>query len=142
MYGALSTCLLMTLFALVALRPPMPGHSSPFNLQFGVSWIINEQPILGFWWLLSGILATLTRPQLASPLWWAIAGITLVGTLVLTGLGVRTRSARPALAAALTETFGALPRRDRHQSCDSAFSRTTRHGSPRRTPGRWSPARP
>lgn len=112
MYGALSTALLVTLFALVALRPPMPRHSSPFNLQFGVSWIINEQPILGFWWLLSGTLATLTRPQVASPLWWAIMAITLAGTLVLVVLGVRTRSARPALAAAFHETFGkdATPR--------------------------------
>ena len=54
MTGALNTSLMVGLFALMALRPPMPRRSSPFNLQFALGYLINEQPFLGLWWLLPG----------------------------------------------------------------------------------------
>jgi acetyl esterase/lipase len=101
------TPLLVGLFALVALRPPMPRHSSPFNLQFTVGWLINEQPYWGLWWLLAGTMATLTRPEFGSLAWWLVAGLSVADTVVLARLTVRARSARPVLTAALENAFGA-----------------------------------
>ena len=59
----MSTALIVALFAVMALRPPMPRHSSPFNLQFALGWWINEMPFLGLWWLLAGTMGTLIQPQ-------------------------------------------------------------------------------
>ena len=68
MTSALDTTLILALFAVMALRPPMPRRSSPFNLQFALGWWINEQPFLGLWWLLAGTMGTLMHPD--SGLWW------------------------------------------------------------------------
>src|SRR6185437_8879456 len=94
------TPLLVGLFALVALRLPMPRHSSPFNLQFTVGWLINEQPYWGLWWLLAGTMATLTRPEFGSVVWWLVAGFCVADAVILARLAVRAGSARPVLSAA------------------------------------------
>jgi acetyl esterase/lipase len=106
-----STPFVLALFALVALRPPMPRSSSPFNLQFALGWLINEQPFLGLWWLLAGSLGALVRPP-SGPLWWVVAGLSAVDLLLLGRIAVRARSARPVLSAALADAFGpdAVPR--------------------------------
>jgi hypothetical protein len=49
MTSAFNTTLILALFAAMALRPPMPRHSSPFNLQFVLGWWINEVPLVGLW---------------------------------------------------------------------------------------------
>jgi acetyl esterase/lipase len=105
MIGALDTTLLVALFAVMALRPPMPRHSTPFNLQFALGWLINEQPFLGLWWLLAGTVGTLIHPD-AGLLWWLVAGLTVVDALLLARIAVRTRSARPVLSAAFRAAFG------------------------------------
>ena len=46
-------------FSMVALRPPMPSHSSPWNVQFTLGFLINEQPFLGLYWLAAGTLSAL-----------------------------------------------------------------------------------
>lgn len=107
MIGAVSTAVLVGVFALVALRPPMPRHSSPFNLRFAVAWIICELPLLGMLWLAVGTWSTLSRPQTDEVLWWVVAAITAVDVAVLVQLLARMRKARPALAEAFAETFGA-----------------------------------
>jgi acetyl esterase/lipase len=105
MGGALSTVLIVGLLAVMALRPPMPRHSSPFNLQFALGWWINEQPLLGLWWLLAGTLGTLIHPRPAF-LWWLVLGVAAVDALLLARIAVRARSARPALSAALGDAYG------------------------------------
>ena len=107
MNGALTTPVIVGLFVLMALRPPMPRRSGPFNLQFALGYLINEQPFLGLWWLLSGTLSTLLQPALSSWLWWLIAGLTVVDAAILAALALRARSARPALSGALRAAFGA-----------------------------------
>jgi hypothetical protein len=57
--GFVTTVALVTALALVALRPPMPRHSSPWNLRFALGWLINEQPFLGVYWLAIGTVSTL-----------------------------------------------------------------------------------
>lgn len=107
MTGALSTALTVALFATMALRPPMPRHSSPFNLQFALGYLINELPFLGLWWLLAGTLATVTQPESGSIGWWLVAGLAALDVLALACLALRAHSARTALSAALENAFGA-----------------------------------
>ena len=111
MTAALDTTLILALFAVMALRPPMPRHSSPFNLQFALGWWINEVPVLGLWWLLAGTMGTLMHPQ-SGLLWWLIAGFTAVDALLLARIAVRAGSARPALSTAFRAAYGpnAAPR--------------------------------
>jgi acetyl esterase/lipase len=96
----------VAVFGLVALRPPMPRHSTPVNLQFAVGWLINEQPFWGLWWLLSGTMAALVPPEPGSPVWWLVAGLAAADMLLLAGIAARSGSARPALTAALEDAFG------------------------------------
>ncbi|WP_377273092.1 alpha/beta hydrolase [Peterkaempfera sp. SMS 1(5)a] len=115
MIGALSTSLQVALCALVALRPPRPRHSEPWNLQFMLGFLINEQPFLGLWWLLSGTTAAWLGPEFTDPLWWLAAGVCVLAALELALIASRARSARPVLSAALEDAFGAgaAPRRTR-----------------------------
>lgn len=110
----MSTVLIVALFAVMALRPPMPRHSSPFNLQFALGWLINEQPFLGLWWLLAGTMGTLIQPR-PGFLWWLVAGLAAVDTVLLARIAVRARSARPALSAAFRTAYGSrgVPRHSR-----------------------------
>lgn len=105
MTSALNTTLLLALFAVMALRPPLPRHSSPFTLQFGLGWWINEAPFLGLWWLLAGTLSALLDPQPAT-LWWLVCLGVAVDLVLLGWILVRAGSARPALSAAFRDTFG------------------------------------
>ena len=106
MTGALSTSLIVALFSLTALRPPIPRRSTRFSLQFAFSWQLNELPFLGLWWLLAGTIGTLIEPRLGKPLWWLIAALVTLNVLVLVRILFRARSARPVLSAAFEDTFG------------------------------------
>ncbi len=108
---AFNTTLILALFAVMALRPPMPRHSSPFNLPFALGWWINEVPLIGLWWIIAGTIGTLTHPE-PSWWWWLVAALTAVDVLSLGWIAVRARSARPALSAALQTVYGprATPR--------------------------------
>lgn len=114
MTGALTTVLILGLHALLAFRPPRPRHSTPFNLQFAFGWWINEVPIFGLYWLLSGTTAVL-QLRADAPVWWLVVVIGLLDVAVLVQLGLRMRFARPVLTAALAEPFGpgAAPRYSR-----------------------------
>ena len=57
---AFNTTVILALFAAMALRPPMPRHSSPFNLQFVLGWWINEVPLCG---IIAGTIGTLIHPE-------------------------------------------------------------------------------
>jgi acetyl esterase/lipase len=106
MSGALDTALVLALLAVMALRPPMPRHSSPFNLQFALGWWINEMPFLGLYWLLAGTIGTLIHHPWSGLLWWLAAGFTMVDVLLLAWIAVRARTARPALSAAFRAVYG------------------------------------
>lgn len=105
MSGAVNTTLILLLFLLMAVRPPMPRRSSPFNVQFMLGWWINEMPAVGLYWLLAGTGGTLISPR-SDPWWWAACGTALADLLLLTRVTVRARSARPALSAAFREAYG------------------------------------
>jgi acetyl esterase/lipase len=102
---ALTVALIVALLAAMALRPPMPRHSSPFNLQFALGWWINEAPLLGLYWLLAGTMTTLLHPR-PGYWWWLVAGFTTLDVLLLAGIAMRARSTRPALSAAFQAAHG------------------------------------
>ncbi|AXH95309.1 alpha/beta hydrolase [Ornithinimicrobium avium] len=109
MVGALSTTLLVALFAVTALHPHRPARSTPFNLQFAISWWINEAPVIALWWLALGTGVTLVGPR-DSPWWWVVVGLVVADVVLLVWLLLRARAARPALGAALIEEYGARGR--------------------------------
>ncbi len=117
--GFITTIVLVSAFGLAALHPPMPRRSSPWNLQFGVGFLINEQPFLGLYWLAAGTVPTLAAADLGGPDWWLSVGATAVPVTVLMAIAVRSNTARPALTAALRHGLGddcrqsALVRRSR-----------------------------
>ena len=84
---AFNTTLILAVLATMALRPPVPRHSSPFNLQFVLGWWINEVPLVGLWWVLAGTIGTLTDPEL-SLWWWLVAALTAVDVLLLGRIAV------------------------------------------------------
>lgn len=104
--GFITTVVLVGAFGLVALRPPMPRHSSPWNVQFGVSYLINEQPFLGLYWLAAATWVTLAAGDVGMPRWWVSVVVVAILVAVLVALAVRTNTARPALTAALRNGFG------------------------------------
>jgi acetyl esterase/lipase len=106
MTSALNTTLILALFTVMALRPPMPRRSSPFNLQFALGWWINEVPVLGLWWLLAGTVGTLVHPRSGFQ-WSLIATSAVLDALFLARIAVRAGSARPALSAAFRAAYGA-----------------------------------
>jgi acetyl esterase/lipase len=114
MSSALNTTLSLALFAVMALRPPMPRRSSPFNLQFALGWWINEVPFLCLAWLLAGTAGTLTKPR-ADVRWWLVAGSAALDALLLAWIAIRARCARPALSAAFRAVYGpeGVPRQTR-----------------------------
>jgi acetyl esterase/lipase len=105
MNSAFTTTLTVGLFAVAALLPLRPRRSSPFTVQFALSWWMNELPFIGLWWLTAGTLGTLLNPQ-PGLWWWFTAGLTAAVASVLVRILVRARSARPALAAAFSDVYG------------------------------------
>jgi acetyl esterase/lipase len=101
----MTSALILALLAVMALRPPMPRRSSPFNLQFALGWWINEVPFLGLCWVLAGTMGTLIDPR-SGLLWWLVVGFTAADVLLLAWIAVRARSARPALSAAFRAVYG------------------------------------
>ncbi len=104
--GFVTTIVLVSTFGLLALRPPMPHQSSPWNVQFGLGFLINEQPFLGMYWLAIGTVPALIRSDLDPSQRWLMVAAMALPASVLIALAARTRTARPALTAALREGLG------------------------------------
>ena len=80
----------------------MPKHSSPWNLRFGLTYLLNEQPFLGLWWLLAGTAPTLTSGRIHGELAWLTAvGLVALATGALAVVAAKALAARPVLDAAL-----------------------------------------
>jgi hypothetical protein len=89
-----------TLFALVPLR------SVP-NLSFRLGLLLNEVPIIGFYWLLFDTALAFAQGDIITAGGWATVGLAAV---IIAGLAAITRrqlQARPALERAMAEALGA-----------------------------------
>ncbi|NUP47873.1 MAG: alpha/beta hydrolase [Catenulispora sp.] len=105
MTGALTSTLNLALFTLMALRPPMPRRSSPFNIQFALGWWINEMPFLGLCWLFAATIGTLADPRPGFT-WWLVAGLSALDAVLLGWIAARARSVRPVLTEAFRAAYG------------------------------------
>ncbi|WP_232792468.1 alpha/beta hydrolase [Actinacidiphila yeochonensis] len=104
----------VTLMTLLALRPPRPRRSSPFNLSFALTFLVNEQPFLGLYVLAAGAVPVLVGGDVGAPGWWVAVGVAAGTAAGLAVLAARARTARPCLTAALRDALGpgAVPERE------------------------------
>jgi acetyl esterase/lipase len=88
-----------TLFALVPLR------SVP-NLSFRLGLLLNEVPIIGFYWLLFGTALAFAQGDINTAGGWATVGLAAVITAGLAAITQRQLQTRPALERAMAEALG------------------------------------
>jgi acetyl esterase/lipase len=104
-----TTSLMVATFALLAQYAPMPKRSSPWNFRFGLTFLINEQPFLGFWWLVAGTVPSLISGRIhGATAWLAAGGLVALAAGALAVVAAEALEAGPALDAALAEV-GARP---------------------------------
>lgn len=89
-----------TLFALVAQR------SLP-NLSFRLGLLLNEVPMIGFYWLLIWTSLAFAQGDIDSPGGWATVGLAALTAAGLAVIARRELQARPALEQAMAEALGA-----------------------------------
>jgi hypothetical protein len=89
-----------TLFALVPLR------SVP-NLSFRLGLLLNEVPIIGFYWLLFDTALAFAQGDINTAGGWATVGLAALTTAGLAVIARRGLQARPALERAMEEALGA-----------------------------------
>ena len=89
-----------TLFALVPLR------SVP-NLSFRLGLLLNEVPIIGFYWLLFDTALAFAQGDINTTGGWATIGLAALTTAGLAAITRRGLQARSALEQAMAEALGA-----------------------------------
>ena len=89
-----------TLFALVPLR-------SVGNLSFRMGLLLNEVPIVGFYWLLIWTCQAFVQGDIDAAGGWAAVGLAALTTAGLAVVAWRGLQARPALEQAMAEALGA-----------------------------------
>jgi acetyl esterase/lipase len=90
---------LPTLFALV------PRRSVP-NLSFRLGLLLNEVPIIGFYWLLFDTALAFAQGDITTAGGWAIVGLAAGITAGLAAITRRQLRAGPALERAMAEALG------------------------------------
>ncbi|MEV0843077.1 alpha/beta hydrolase [Actinocatenispora sera] len=111
--GFITTMALFVLLVALAWRPPRPRRSTPWSTVAMMTYLLNEQPFAALVVLTAAALPFLAGGTAGAPLWWLGLTLTAVPAAGMVALAVRTRTARPVLAAALDAAFGA-PSRHRH----------------------------
>ena len=89
-----------TLFALVPLR-------SVGNLSFRMGLLLNEVPIVGFYWLLIDTSLAFAEGDITTAGGWATVGLAALTTAGLAVVAWRGLQARPALEQAMAQALGA-----------------------------------
>jgi acetyl esterase/lipase len=98
--GYLVSVALITLFALVPLR-------AVGNLSFRLGLLLNEVPILGFYWLVADTSLAFAEGDISSAGGWATVGLAALTTAGLAVIAWRGLRARPVLEQAMAEALGA-----------------------------------
>src|SRR4029453_11550985 len=88
-----------TLFALV------PQRSVP-NLSFRLGLLLDEVPIIGFYWLLVWTALAFAQGDINTAGGWATVGLAALTTAGLAVITRRQLQARPALERAMAEALG------------------------------------
>ena len=98
--GYLVSVALVTLFALVPL-------GAVGNLSFRLGLLLNEVPILGFYWLVADTSLAFAEGDVSSAGGWATVGLAALTTAGLAVIAWRGLRARPVLEQAMAESLGA-----------------------------------
>ena len=98
--GYLVSVALVTLFALVPL-------GAVGNLSFRLGLLLNEVPILGFYWLVADTSLAFAERDISSAGGWATVGLAALTTAGLAVIAWRGLRARPVLEQAMAEALGA-----------------------------------
>jgi acetyl esterase/lipase len=101
--GYLVSVVVVALPTLLALVP----QRSLGNLSFRLGLLLNEVPIIGFYWLLIWTSLTFAQGDVNAPGGWATVGLAALTTAGLAVLAWRELRARPALEQAMAEALGA-----------------------------------
>ena len=100
--GYLVGVLVVALPTLFALR----SQRSLPNLSFRLGLLLNEVPIIGFYWLLFDTALAFAQSDIDTAGGWATVGLAAVTTAGLAVIAWRGLQARPALEQAMTEALG------------------------------------
>ncbi|HEY3035929.1 MAG TPA: alpha/beta hydrolase [Streptosporangiaceae bacterium] len=90
----------------VALVGPRPAQSTRSHPSFWLTYLINEQPFLAFYWLLAITVFAIVQGDLASPGGKAACGVAILTAIGLAVLVWRALRAGPALERALADGLG------------------------------------
>ncbi len=105
MFGYLVSKFLLAWCTLFALAPPRPAHSSPSHRSYRLGYLLNELPLVAFYWLAASTVLALSEG--AAHGWpgriaLGLAAATTAGLALVTWRGLRAREAvEAALAAGL-----------------------------------------
>jgi acetyl esterase/lipase len=108
-FGYLVPVVVIALCTAVALVGPRPARTTPSHWSWWLTFVINEQPFLAFFWLFLLTAETFVAGDLTSP-----GGEIGVATAVLTAAGLavlvrRALRAGPVLDRALADELGVTP---------------------------------
>jgi acetyl esterase/lipase len=104
--GYLVSVTLIAGCTLFALAPPRPRRSSPSNVSFWFSYLLNELPFLAFYWLLASTALAFGQGDIDSPGGWLAFGLAILTTVGLAVVAWRGLQAGPVVDQALSEGLG------------------------------------
>jgi acetyl esterase/lipase len=104
--GYTLSMLLLAVCTTLAVSPPRPRRSSPSNLTFWLTYLVNELPFLATYWLAAATADVAAQGELDTPVGLAGAGLAAAAALGLTVVVRRGLQTRAVVDAALTEALG------------------------------------
>jgi acetyl esterase/lipase len=104
--GYLAYVMLVAVCAALAVAPPRPRHSSPFNATFLFTLVVNELPFMAFYVLLGSTAVEAVDGDLATPVGIVAAAIAAATTVGLVVIARRAFQARAVLDAAIDTALG------------------------------------
>jgi acetyl esterase/lipase len=105
--GYALSMLLLAVCTTVAVSPPRPRRSSPSNLSFWLSYLVNELPFLAACWLAAATVDVAAQGDLDTPVGLVGAGSAAVAAFGLVVVVRRGLQARAVVQAALATAVGA-----------------------------------
>lgn len=106
----LAVIVILAVCTTAALRPPVPTHPSPVRVSFLLAYLVNELPLPALAWLAVETVPAALRDDLSRPAGWIPLAVTVATAAGLVVIALRSRTAGPAMDAALEEIGVRRPR--------------------------------
>jgi acetyl esterase/lipase len=104
--GYLVSVAVVAVCAATALAAPRPRRTSRSHPSFWLTYLVNEQPFLAFYWLLASTVLAFVQGDLASPGGMAACAVAVLTAVGLAVLARRALRAGPVLHGALVDGLG------------------------------------